>query len=108
MGGSQDNYSEQRAIQVNSLFAELGGVRNKSWLLIIDGLSSDSEVQNHILAHLQRLINGCVILTTRSRPLLQRFPACQSMEVKRLSEDNAVKFLENATVHGLPSQLPGT
>lgn len=104
--GPQENYSEHRTIHIDSFFAELRGTRRRRWLLVVDGVPGDQEIQSYIIRRLEKLINGSVILTTRNRSLMQH--TSQGVEIKGLSESDAVEFLQKANADSFPDDEKGT
>ncbi|KAF5687138.1 tetratricopeptide repeat domain-containing protein [Fusarium circinatum] len=61
-----EGYDEHRSMLINSFFSELKSTMRSRWLLIIDGISGDSSLQQLIRDHLDKLPWGSIVLTTRS------------------------------------------
>lgn len=93
----REHYSEQRAVLVDSFFSELRAPRRQKWLLIIDGIPSDSNVQDHVRRHVGKLSTGLIILITRSKSLIQHSPHWKTLEIKGLLEEEAVHLLQQET-----------
>ena len=93
----REHYSEQRAVLVDSFFAELRTARRHKWLLIVDGIPSDRNVQDHVRRHIGKLSNGLIVLVTRSKSLIQHGPYWQTLEIKGLLEEEAVYLLQQET-----------
>ena len=87
-----ESYHEQRTRLVISFFSELKSSTRPRWLLVIDGVSGISSLQQSIRSSVDSLPCGSIILTARSKEVAEWYP--RRMEVKGLPEKDAVKLLQ--------------
>lgn len=88
---SDSSYTEHRSQLVSAFFLELRNTARTRWLLVVDGIPNDSSVQHYIRGYLEKLPSGSIILTTTSIEVVKWY--YRSMEIKGLSEVDAVKLL---------------
>lgn len=82
---------EHRNALVRRFFSELSSSAPTGTLLVIDGLSNSASLQTRLHGFLRGLTKCCVILTTTRRDVAYRYPL--RLEIRGLSEDDAVKFI---------------
>lgn len=90
-----ESFPDQRAMLINSFFTDLKSPSRARWLLIVDGISSDLDMQQYVNGFLNGLPHGSVILITRSAEVATRYH--RRIEVKGLSETDAVNMLAQET-----------
>lgn len=88
---SNEGYDKHRAMLMNSFFSDLKSTMHPRWLLVIDGISGDSSLQQLIRDHLERLPWGSIVLTTRRTEVANWYH--RRIEVRGLSESLAVDLL---------------
>lgn len=88
-----EDYHAQRTGLINSFFTELKSPMRARWLLVIDGVSGISSLQQLIHSYVDRLPCGSVLLTARSREIAGWYH--RRMEVKGLPEKDAVELLQS-------------
>lgn len=90
---------EKRSRLVNLFFAELNGLEDARWLLVIDGVNGTTprsaakdSVSSDVHSCFGRLDRGYVLLTSRRRDIVEKYHP--SRELKGLKVEDAVSLLQ--------------
>lgn len=91
--------SHERMRLINSFFAELNGLEDPRWLLVIDGINGmlhqnpNGSTPFDIHSYVTRLKRGYILLVARRRDMVERYHP--NREVKGLKDEDAVNLLKS-------------